>query len=226
MRSTAGTLTQITGVDFTNCIYAIAWRLLLEEVPETFHIQQVSSLNSSGNMLESLMAIAFFGQLEMENVHTLLMSKSWARKEWDPTTVFLREVSASGWQQRIAETIPFLERLIVIVYQVCRVTNPGGIFRLSNRELDFPTLEKNIADINALRLGWPSAEYACPGLVNPGSDHPNWIITRHPDVSNEVVFVLSQAGQTLALQDLNLPPNRMLLALCDIPPVSWLDTLD
>ena len=166
-------------MDFTNCIYAIVWHLMLLEVPPSLYVQRFTKPVSCGNMLESLMAIAFFGPANLPDVEEQLSTERWARpRDVASAAEFLRGINQSGWQEDIAEIIPLLERLIVLVHRVCRMRNPFDIFgRLNNNDLDRALLNHYVADLEAMRLGWPSAAYAQPGLVRPrGYDTDRWVI--------------------------------------------------
>ena len=88
------------GVDFTNCIYAIVWRLLLQEVPSEWEIQSIWDLNSCGNMVESLMAFAFFGPSKYEHVREYLESKlRFSERDVEEASCFVRWVVDSGKQK-------------------------------------------------------------------------------------------------------------------------------
>ena len=220
LRGTCAALTLATGVDFTNCIYAIVWRILLEEAPPRFQLQSISNLNSCGNMVESLMAIAFFGPFNVAHVMEHLSGESWAStSEVGAAAIFLRWALDSGWQEIVAFKIPLLERLILLVHQICRVENPCNIFsRLNNRELDRHTLEQYVADLKAMRLGWGSAHYARPGCVYRGrigtaGDIPIWVFCQHPSLSDELISQWMRNGAILALSNLNEPPGRFFALL-------------
>ena len=191
-------ITQVSGVDFTNCIYAIVWHLLLLEAPPSLYVQNITRPVSCGNMLESLMAIAFFGPQNIGDVEQWLRTERWAtHADVAEAATFLREINHFGWQEGIAESIPLLERLIVLVHRVCRVRNPFDIFgRLNNNDLDRALLNHYVADLEAMRLGWPSAAYAQPGLARPrGYDADRWVIFRHPGLSDARVVSLMFAGR-------------------------------
>ena len=57
-----------TGSDLGNCIYALVWRMLLGAAPARFQVQNITNVNSCGNMIESLLAIAWFGPVQIERV--------------------------------------------------------------------------------------------------------------------------------------------------------------
>ena len=220
LQGTRRALGEATGVDFTNCIYALVWRLILEEAPDRYQIQYISNPNACGNMLESLMAIAFFGPPQMGNVGDRLRTQRWADpNEVEAAARFLRWANTVGWQEYIAERIPVLERMVVLVHQVCRVENPCHMFdRLKNRELDRRTLEEYVANIDAMRLGWGSAQYAQPGCLRTGSltaagDLSTWVIWRHPQLTEDQIGDWMAEGARLALSNLNLPPARFLALL-------------
>ena len=105
------------------------------------------------------------------------------------------------------------------MHQVCRVENPYHMFdRLTNRELDRRTLEEYVANIDAMRLGWGSAQYAVPGRVRTGSltaagDLSTWVIWRHPQLTEDQIDDWMAEGARLALSNLNLPPARFLALL-------------
>ena len=217
LRNTGRALEDATGVDFTNCIYALVWRLLLEEAPGRFRIQRITRPIACGNMLESLMAIAFFGPVEMGTVRRRLGTQQWAGpSQVDLASRFLQWANTVGWQEYIAGRIPALERMVVLVHHVCRVENPYNIFhRLSNRELDRRTLEEYVANIDAMRLGWGSAQYAVPGRVRTGSraapgDLSTWVIWPHPHLTEKEIDDRMARGARFALSHLNLSAVRFL----------------
>ena len=167
------------------------------------------------------MAIAFFGPATLSDVEDQLRTQWWAWPEdIAEAAEFLREINRFGWQEHIAEIIPLLERLIVLVHRVCRVRNPFNIFaRLKNKDLDNAVLNQYVADLEAMRLGWPSAAYAQPGLVRPrGYDADRWVIFRDPGLSDARLGGLMTAGRDLALRELMAPPRRFLALLDAAPP--------
>ena len=201
-----GRLSLKTGIDFTNCIYAIVWRLLLEEVPPEFQVQNIWDLNECGNMVESLMAIAFFGPSTIANLMQHLTTQKWAhQREMEAAKRFLEDTVLSGWQKIIADKIVFLETQILLVNHICRVDNPKNIFsRLSNREMKRDTLDQYVAHFEAMRLGWGSALYAKPGLQHihwrcDSGGASEWVILPHPDLTEEQMSGWMRNGNTLAL---------------------------
>ena len=174
-------------------------------------------------MLESLMAIAFFVTVNLQNVEWFLSQEEWAwPADVEEAAKFLRWAETSGWQQRIARKIPKLERMILLVHRVVRVKNPGQMFaRLSNSEFNRELLGQYVADLDAIRLGWPSAAYADPGLVRLGEyAEPKWVIFKYPSLSDERIKRLMSDGRTLALRDLNEPPQRFVTLLDANAPLS------
>ena len=144
---------------------------------------------------------------------------SWAsRFEKEEAADFLRWALSSGWQEKIANEIPLMERLVFLAYHICRVEHPDIFSRLNNREFDRETLEENVAHIEAMRLGWGSAQYAKPGRVCQGSrsaagDLSEWVVLRHPGLTEEQVSDWMRGGFALAFSDLNEPPQRFLALL-------------
>ena len=93
--------------------------------------------------------------------------------------------------------------------------NAGDTFgRLNNHELNRELLDQYVADLEAMRLGWPSAAYAEPGLARAGEySEPIWNISRHPSLSDDRLSRFMSDGRALALRDLNVPPQRFLALL-------------
>ena len=88
---------EATGVDFTNCIYAIVWHLMLLEVPPSLYVHKITRPVACGNMLESLMAIAFFGPVNLQNVEEHLRTERWAwPQDVAEAAEFLREINQFG----------------------------------------------------------------------------------------------------------------------------------
>ena len=213
-----GRLSLKTGIDFTDCIYAIVWRLLLEEVPPEFQVQNIWGLNACGNMVESLMAIAFFGPSNMANVMEHLTAEKWAHQwEMEAAKRFLEDTVRSGWQKIIADKIVFLETQILLVNHICRKVNPKNIFsRLSNKGMKGDTLDLYVAHFEAMRLGWGSALYAKPGLQHihwrcDSGGASEWVILPHPDLTEKQMSGWMRNGNTLALS--SEPAERFLATI-------------
>ena len=181
------------GFDFTDNIYAIVWRLLLEEVPAEFRVQNIWNPNSCGNMVESLMAIAFFGPSKLETVRGYLSTEKWARpRVVEAAARFLEVAVESGAQRMVADKIGLLEQMILLVHNLCRMdkTTRGIFSRLDNAGMNRSTLDEYVANFEAMRLGWGSAPYAQPGLQHTAwrcedGGYSRWVIRDHPRLTQE-----------------------------------------
>ena len=80
-------------MDYTNVIYAIVWKLLLEEAPADFRNQSITRLSSAGNMIEGLMGIVWLGSdCRYQQFRENIERKKWARDVWGASHEFMQLV--------------------------------------------------------------------------------------------------------------------------------------
>ena len=145
-----------TGFDFTDCIYAIVWRLLLKEASEKFAVQRIWNANTCGNMVEALMAIAFFGPSTIADLRDYLGTQAWAEdREVEAAVGFLVEAVESYRQEMVANKIRLLEQMILLVHNICREEEETvELFRrLNNKGMDWRILAEYVANFEAMKLG-------------------------------------------------------------------------
>ena len=156
-------------------------------------------------MVESLMAIAFFGLSNLENVREYFRTQKWARAcDVEAAAGFLEDAVESGCQRMIAKKIGLLEQMILLVHNICRVEKTAEIFsRLNNAGMDPNTLDVYVANFEAMRLGWGSAHYAQPGLQHTDwrcedGGYSRWVIMDHPGLTQEQKLHLMRAAVSMA----------------------------
>ena len=179
----------VLGEDLTNVVYAVTWALLKGAAPShLYRCHNISSLNSSGNVLEGVMGLCWIIESDVVFDLTYVEFCQWVKQfkdieifqdVWHDAYDFLKKVRERNWHQNILTRymVFLMETMSSLVYYVVFERNPGGIFPYkTKKQCSNEVIKKYAAHFEAIRLGWPSADYAFPGLVMLRTDQKEWVI--------------------------------------------------
>ena len=195
------------GRDYTNVIYAICWKMLLEEVEPDSWLHHVTNRVKAGNMIEGLLGIAWLGDPARSSRWDRYLNEvgrhDWAHSCWSQVFNWLHQWRRTGIYDWIHSLKPVIDRFAVLVHTVVREENPGGVFGpqdgwIRDSDCDDILVELIVAQIHSLRLGWPSAHYARPGQVM-WRGRRCWIILKNPVVDERAIDIWMSRGHAYAL---------------------------
>ena len=187
----------IDGVDWGNVSYGIIYRMMCDLGPaERDRARTFSSPNSCGNLLEASLGCAHFvveleaGRINSEMLREILSTKRWATPvDVDNAVVFiLRQLMESPLMARIPDFVDEFGQAVRGCWAI--VYGSTGLFDGINRRSSSAVLAKAVADFEAIRLGWPSAQYSHPGYR---SKHDQWVvlpIDLFPERERELIALL------------------------------------
>ena len=184
----------IEGIDYGNISYCIAYSIMCENAPHDrcWWARKVGSANNTGNMIEASLCLARFvpllvqGQSEDEvRRHLWRKVEPWAFQH--DLEDAMKIVDAARGTTTFVESrfLPILTNAIVEIKWVIRQSPAATLFKGITRHSPAERLKQAVADFEAMRLGWPGAEWAMPGLVDG-----TWIIlpiTFYPDRQQELM---------------------------------------
>ena len=180
--------------------------MLLEEVEPDSWLHHVTNRRKAGNMIEGLLGIAWLGDparsSRWDRYYYEVHGHSWARGSWVQVFNWLHHWRQTGVYDGIRQLKPVIDRFAILVHTVVREENPAQLFAprdgwVRDAACDDVMVELIVAQIHALRFGWPSADYARPGYVM-WRGRRCWVIRKHPLVDERAINVWMSRGHAYA----------------------------
>ena len=178
----------IQGLDWGNIVYAITYRQLLESAssrsPHMNHARTFSNPNNCGNLIEALLAIAelaprvYNGEKNGHDLEVQLSGQVWATEiEVQGARDYVLGVSRNPLFFNPDFLVPLAELVRLTCACVYRLPCRCLFDQLRSRTATKDELDGAVADLEAIRLGWPAAAYSRPGLVTTQSGDVAWVIS-------------------------------------------------
>ena len=169
----------ISSVDYGNISYCICYGIMCDLAPvdRCVWARTIESPNNSGNMIEACLALARIvpilarGECGDDDLRQLLSTQSWATPSDVEGAVALVHAARGTTTFMECRFLPILTNAVVEIYRVCFHSPAACLFQGITRSSNAERLKQAIAEFDAMRLGWPGAVWALPGLTIYG-----WII--------------------------------------------------
>ena len=100
-----------------------------------------------------------------------LASERWATAADIDGAMGIIEAARGATTFQSSAFMPYLRRAIIEISHVLYESAAAGLFQGITRRSPTAVVSKAAAELEAIRLGWPGADWAYPGLVNG-----NWVI--------------------------------------------------
>ena len=177
----------VQGLDWGNIVYAICYRNLLAHAsascPLINHARSFSNPNNCGNLIEALLAIADLaprvnhGEIDSRGLECLFSSQRWAmEREVHGARDYVLGLSCDPFFFSPAFLAPLEEVIRLTCACVYELPSRSLFENLRSRRSKKDDLDAAVADIEAVRLGWPAAAYSLPGRITTQSGDCDWVV--------------------------------------------------
>ena len=147
------------------------------------HAQHFSNPNNCGNLIEALLAIAELaprvhnGEKNLHDLEVQLSSQRWATElEVLRTRDYVLGLSREPFFFSPVFLAPLAELVRLITACVYELPCRCLFDHLRSRTATKDELDGAVADLEAIRLGWPAAAYSQPGRITTQSGDVEWVI--------------------------------------------------
>ena len=175
------------GLDWGNIVYAICYRNLLQHAPvncpATQHARTFSNPNNCGNLIEAVLALGDLaprvnsGEKNSKDLERLFFTQRWATEsEVHAVCEYVLTFSHHPFFFRPDFLSPLEELIRLTCFCVYQSRSSYLFENLRSRRSKKDEVDGAVAEIEAIRLGWPAAAYSMPGLITKQSGDKEWVI--------------------------------------------------
>ena len=147
------------------------------------NLRNWSNPNNCGNLIEALLAIAdlaprvHHGEKDSRDLEGLFSSQRWAmEREVHGARDYVLGLSRHPLFISPVFLAPLVEVIRLTGACVFELPSRGLFANLWSRRSKRDDLDAAVADIEAVRLGWPAAAYSLPGCITTQSGDRDWVV--------------------------------------------------